>query len=288
MIKKRNGEIIVTNEKQNALLKKLYGSFGGRLILKFLTLPVISKAVGEFMDSPISKPLISGFVKKNNIDTSQYIMKGIRSYNDFFTRKIKDGMRPFDMEKGHLASPCDSKLTVYRICEKSIFRIKDSFYRIEDLVGDKTLAKKYRGGLCLIFRLEVDDYHRYSYFDSGKKSGNVFIPGVLHTVNPIALEHYNIYKRNSREYTVLHTDNFGDAVQVEVGAMMVGRISNHHEAHIFKRGEEKGMFLFGGSTIVLLLEKDRAVIDSDIMRNSAQGFETVVKCGERIGKAVNI
>ncbi len=284
MIKRRDGAVIVTNEKQNALLRRLYGSIAGRMLLKVLTLPVISKAAGAFMDSPLSKPLISGFVRKNNIDTSQYIMTGIRSYNDFFTRKIKEGMRPFDMEKSHLASPCDAKLTVYRICEKSLFRIKDSLYRVEDLVEDKILAEKYRGGLCLVFRLEVDDYHRYSYFDSGTKTGNTFIPGILHTVNPVALEHVNIYKRNSREYTILHTENFGEAVQIEVGAMLVGRIANHHEACSFTRGQEKGMFLFGGSTVVLLLERDRAVIDEDIMRNSAQGYETVVKCGEKIGR----
>lgn len=283
MIKKRSGEIIVTNEKQNALLKKLYGSFGGRILLKLLTAPAVSAAVGSFMDSKLSKPLIKRFIRTNNIDTSQYIMTGINSYNDFFTRKIKDGMRPFDMNSGSLVSPCDSKLSVYRICEKSVFRIKDSLYRVEDLLQNSSLAAKYSGGLCLIFRLEVDDYHRYCYIDNGTKSANVYIHGELHTVNPIALEHYNIYKRNCREYTVMHTENFGDAVQIEVGALLVGKIANHHEECSFKKGEEKGMFLFGGSTVVLLLQKGRVKIDPDILKNSAEGYETVVKCGEKIG-----
>lgn len=286
MIKTRDGKIIVTNEKQNVFLKRLYGSVGGRIALKALTAPAISKAVGAFMDSPLSKPLIKPFIKANSIDTSQYVMTGIRTYNQFFTRKIKAGMRHVDMNAAHLISPCDSKLTVYNICDRSVFRIKSSSYRIEDLLQNKALAQAFCGGYCLIFRLEVDDYHRYCYVDSGSKEKNIYIPGELHTVNPIALEHYNIYKRNCREYSVLHTQHFGDLVQIEVGAMMVGKIANHHEEHSFLKGEEKGMFLFGGSTIVLLIKKDRIRLDDDILRNSAQDAETVVKYGEKIGTAI--
>ena len=284
MIRKRNGEVIVTNETQNSLLKKLYGSVSGRVLLKLLTAPAVSAAAGKFMDSRLSKPLIPRFIRSSGIDTSQYIMWDFRSYNDFFTRAVKPEMRPVDFAPEHLISPCDSKLTAYKITKSSRFRIKDSWYSTADLLGGNDfLARRYDSGVCMIFRLEVDDYHRYCYIDSGRKTENTFVPGVLHTVNPIALEHYNIYKRNCREYTVLHTDNFGDVVQVEVGAMMVGRICNHHGEHSFVRGEEKGMFQFGGSTIVLLFEKDRILIDRDIARNSNEGTETVVKYGERIG-----
>ena len=287
MIKNRKGEIIVTNKKQNKLLKLLYGSVGGRIMLKLLTAPALSRAAGRFMDSRLSKPLIKRFIRSSGIDTSQYVMYNFPSYNAFFTRNVKPEMRPVDMTPQHLISPCDSKLSVYRIDRKSIFRIKGSRYRISDLIDHKFLADRFNGGLCLIFRLEVDDYHRYCYIDSGVKTGNTFIEGVLHTVNPIALEKYNIYKRNSREYTLIHTDNFGDVIQVEVGAMMVGRICNHDEAGPVKRGQEKGMFEFGGSTIVVLLEKGKASIDKDILKNSAEGYETIVKYGEKIGTSLN-
>ena len=286
MIKTRSGEIIVTNEKQNSLLKSLYGTFGGRCLLKLLTAPVVSEAAGAFMDSPLSKPLIRRFISTSGMDTSQYVMYDFRSYNDFFTRTVREGCRPVDTVSTHLISPCDSKLTAYKIDENSLFRIKNSYYSIADLLKNRRLADKYKDGFCLIFRLEVDDYHRYCYFDSGRKSRNVFINGELHTVNPIALEHFNIYKRNCREFTVMRTDNFGDVVQVEVGAMMVGRIRNHHGVHSFRRGDEKGMFEFGGSTIVMLFRKDSVRIDDDIWKNSLDGFETVVKYGEKIGNAV--
>lgn len=286
MIKDRNGEIVVTNEKQNILLKKLYGTVCGRVILKALTAQAVSKAAGVFMDSRLSVPLIKRFIKSSGIDTSQYVMKKFRSYNEFFTRRVKRGMRPIDRMPSHFISPCDSKLTVYKIGKSSVFRIKGSRYRVSDLIQNDFLAKRYEGGYCMIFRLEVDDYHRYCYIDSGTKTENTFINGELHTVNPIALEHYNIYKRNCREYTVLHTENFGDVVQVEVGAMMVGRIVNRHGAAEVVRGEEKGKFEFGGSTIVLLVQEDMIRIDDDILRNSAENIETVVKYGEKVAASV--
>ena len=285
MIKTRNGRIITSNEKQNKLLKKIYGTVIGRRFLKFLTKPTISHIVGRFMDSKMSKPLIKRFIKTSKIDLSQYIMYDFLSYNDFFTRKIKPEMRPVDHEPSHLISPCDSKLSIYKIDRNSIFRIKGTRYRISDLLHNKVLADHFCGGYCCIFRLEVDDYHRYCYIDNGTKTRNVFIEGELHTVNPIALEKYNIYKRNCREYTMMRTENFGNVVQVEVGAMMVGRIVNYDHSGTIHRGIEKGMFEFGGSTIVMLFEKDKVKFDDDILENSSDGIETVVKYGEKIGIA---
>ncbi|MDE7364919.1 MAG: phosphatidylserine decarboxylase [Ruminococcus sp.] len=284
MIKDRNGRIIESDRGQDKALDFLYHTLSGRLLLKILTASVISEIAGKFMDSPLSVPIIKPFIRKSGINLSEYHKKKYTSFNDFFTRKIRLELRPIDMNKESLISPCDSKLTVYKINDKSIFRIKNSYYRISDLLRNDFIARRYKGGYCMIFRLCVDDYHRYCYIDNGTKTENVHINGELHTVNPIALEKYNIYKRNSREYTILHTENFGDVVYIEVGAMLVGRIKNHHlYTHTVVKGAEKGMFEYGGSTIVLLFEKDTVSVDKDILANSAKGFETVVRYGEKIG-----
>ena len=265
--------------------KFLYRNFIGRLILKLLIRPWVSKLGGFYMNRKCSKGMIKKFVKKNNIDLSQYDMTNIKCYNDFFTRKIIDGARNINMESDKLISPCDSKLQAFKINEESIFNIKDSYYKVEDLIQNKELAKEYINGYCLIFRLTVDDYHRYCYVDNGTKTKNTPIKGVLHTVNPIALERYNFYKTNSREYCILETENFGKIIQVEVGALMVGKISNHHQEYAFSKGEEKGMFLFGGSTIVLLV-KENIKIDEDILFNTSNNDETVVRYGEAIGTKI--
>lgn len=264
-------------------LKFLYRNPLGRIILKLLVRPTVSKTAGYIMDSRISTIAIKRFVKKNNINLDEYENKKYKSYNDFFTRKIKEEHRKIDMNKNNLIAPCDSKLTAYKIDDDSVFKIKNSYYKVEDLLKNRCLAKKYKDGYCLIFRLCVDDYHRYCYIDNGKKDKNTFIKGVLYTVRPIALEKYNIYKQNSREYTILETENFGDVVQIEVGATMVGRIKNHHEEYEFTKGEEKGMFLFGGSTIVLLIEKNKVEIDQEIIDNTNNNYETIVKLGTKIG-----
>ena len=281
MINKR--EKIAIDDVGEGPIVFLYRNPCGRAILKVATLPTVSKVAGWFMDRKVSSFAINRFVKKNNIDVKEYEERKYKSYNDFFTRKIKEEVRKIDKNKKNLISPCDSKLTAYEINDKSIFKIKDSYYKIEDLLKNKKLAEKYKNGLCLIFRLCVDDYHRYCYIDDGKKTKNTFIKGVLYTVRPIALENYNIYKENSREYTILQTENFGDVVQIEVGATIVGRIKNHHQEYEFTKGEEKGMFEFGGSTIVLLIEKDKVNIDKEIIDNTKDGFETIVKIGEKIG-----
>lgn len=169
------------------------------------------------------------------------------------------------------------------ITEKCRLTLKHTDYTVASLLKNKQLAEQFAGGYALVFRLTVDDYHRYSYVADGTKGKNVFIPGVLHTVNPIANDYYPIYKENSREYTILHTKAFGDMIQMEVGALLVGKIVNHHGASEIFRGQEKGYFQFGGSTVVLLVKADAVEIDEDILENSAAGIETVVKLGEKIG-----
>ena len=88
-----------------------------------------------------------------------------------------------------------------------------------------SLQKKYEGGYIGIFRLCVDDYHRFHFIDDGIKSHERHINGVFHTVNPIANDVYPIYKENTREYCVHRTENFGDVIVMEVGALWLAELS---------------------------------------------------------------
>ncbi len=282
--KLRNGKLIEQKNGQDRLLEVLYGTCIGRMLLKPLTLPAISRAAGAFLSTSLSCVLIRPFVKKNNIDMTQYEPVKYKSYNDFFTRKIKAKLRPVDSNPRHFISPCDSKLTVLPITKDCRFTLKHTIYTVASLLKNDRLAKEYEGGYAMIFRLTVDDYHRYCYVCDGVKEDNVFIPGVLHTVNPLANDYFPIYKENSREYSILHTKEFGDVVMMEVGALLVGKIVNHHKKYHVFRGQEKGYFEFGGSTVVLLVKKDTVRMDADILENSATGIETVVKYGEKIGE----
>ena len=278
------------NSKENIItessktLNFLYGNFLGRCILKIATRKFVSNLIGAYMNSSLSKHRIEKFVDKNNINKFEYEMKKYKSYNDFFTRKVIETKRPINARSSILISPCDSKLTVYDINEDLTLKIKDAYYSIDSLV-EKRILEDYVGGYALVFRLTTDNYHRYCYVDSGSKGINYHIDGIFHTVQPISLKKYNFYKTNTREYTILNTNNFGKVIQVEVGALGVGRIVNNHEVHTYKKGEEKGYFEFGGSTIVLLIKKNTIIVDEDILENSKEGVETIVKYGEGIAKA---
>lgn len=285
MMKRRNGEVIDKMDGQDRVLKVLYGSTLGRMLLRPLVSPCVSKAVGRFLSSRLSKGLIVSFIRKNGIDMTQFEPVEYESYNAFFSRQIRAELRPIDRMPAHLIAPCDSKLTALEISKDSVLTLKHTPYTVESLLRDKELAAKYTGGYALVFRLTVDDYHRYCYIADGEKSENVHIPGVLHTVNPIANDYYPIYKENTREYSVLHSAEFGNVVMMEVGALLVGRIVNHHGKARVCRGQEKGYFQFGGSTVVLLLTPDAAHIDADILENSRQNIETIVRMGEKIGIA---
>ena len=235
------------------------------------------------MNSRFSKIKINRFIDKNNINTFEYDDKKYKSYNDFFTRKVISCKRPIMSNKNALISPCDGKVLAYTINDDLTLKIKDSYYSIDTLVNE-SIMDEYRGGTALVFRLSTDNYHRYCYIDSGTKGKNYHIKGVFHTVQPISLKNYNFFKTNSREYTILNTNNFDKVIQVEVGALMVGRIKNNHEEYEYKKGEEKGYFEFGGSTIVLLFKKGIITLDKDIIENSKENIETIVKYGEKIGK----
>lgn len=268
--------------KESNVVRFFYGTIVGRFFVKVFSLPVFSKIMGLFLSSRLSKFKIKSFIKKNNIDMSLYKNKDYKSFNDFFTREIK--FINYSKDKDDFISPCSSKLSVFSIKKNGIYKIKNSYYSIEDLINKNPIYKDFINGYILIFRLEATDYHRYIYIDNGTKEKNIFIKGILNTVRPIVLDHFNIYKQNSREYTIMHTDNFDDIIEIEVGAIMVGKINNKHEEYTFKKGEEKGMFEFGGSTIVLLVKDNIVDIDEDIIKNSKKGYETKVDIGEKIGK----
>lgn len=276
---------------QDKLLQLIYNHAPGRALILPFTHPAISKIGGYILDSPVSRILIPFFVRSAHIDLSQCERPAggrYRSFNDLFTRRLLPEARPFDPDPLALVSPCDARLTAYPISARRVFHIKQTGYRLEDLLRDPNLARRFAGGTALVFRLCVDDYHRYAWPDGGLRAHYRKISGRLHTVNPVANDHFPIYKENCREYTVVRSHHFGTYLMMEVGALMVGKIVNHHTGYTRTdviRGQEKGYFAFGGSTIVLLFMPGVMRLDEEILEASARNEETRVRMGQRIGCA---
>lgn len=254
----------------------------GRFLYNLTLFLQVPRIMGAFLRSPLSKFFIKGFVKKNNIDMSAFAGVKFKSFNDFFTRK--DNSRKPELSPETLISPCDSALSVFNIEENSTFKIKGFDYTLKDFFETDEFDKTFSGGNALIFRLAATDYHRYCYIDSGSLEKNHFLKGKLYSVQPVCCRTFKVYTKNRRSWTILHTQNFGDVAQIEVGAFSVGGIKNHHENYSFSKGEEKGYFDLHGSTIVMLFRKNTIKLDEEILAQTANGKETTVKYGQPIGK----
>ena len=283
----RKGNITEVNDSSQGLLEKMYSSTAARICMKAATCTPVSKIGGALLESRLSAAFIDRFADKNGIDLFDYETKEYTSFNDFFTRRIKKGRRVIDRGENTIVCPSDGKVSAYEIARSDMFVIKNSVYTVGSLLRDKKLAERFAGGTAVIIRLTPDDYHRYIYPCDGVKSHDRVIKGALNTVRPIMNEFAPVFKENTRHYCMIRTKRFGDIIQMEVGAMMVGRITNRETGvAAVKKGEEKGMFEFGGSTIVLLIEPGKAAVCRDIFEATKQGYELRLRQGDVIAEAL--
>lgn len=266
----------------------LYRTLTGKLLTNLLLKRrFISRSYGRVMDGKRSLKQIPKFIEHYKLDVTEIKrpLNSFKSFNDFFIRELKPEARPIDMDPDHLISPADSRLMVWDLAKAEQLPVKGYWYKLNDLVKDAQLEQEYADGWCYMYRLAPQDYHRYGYIDNGRQDPVRKIRGILHSVNRIALaETSSVMAKNYRELTVLHTENFGKVIHIEVGALFVGKVvQRHYGAYNFKRGEEKGWFEFGGSTVIQLFKKDAVTPDSDIIEQSVKSIETLVKIGERVG-----
>ncbi len=269
-------------EYKTAQVEFLYNSFLGKIILNAVVIRKwFSKLGGMYKRSRYSAKAILPFIKEHNIDMTKYEDVKYNSFNDFFTRK-KITVDP-TCEAYDFIAVADSKLSVYNITNSLTVKIKNRDYSINSLFNKD--MQEYNNGKLLVFRLSVDDYHRYCYFDSGEVIKTNKIKGVLHTVRDEAFVKGNPFVENMREYSELKTKHFGNALYMEVGAIMVGKITNHNLKE-FKKQEERGYFELGGSTIVIALRNNVLKFDDDIIEYIEKGIEVKVEYGEKIGTAI--
>ena len=266
------------------LLNFLYHTFWGRILLKLITNRSFSKLNAIYNNSKASISKIKPFIEKYKIEMNDFESKKYQSFNDFFTRSLITGKRDISSDPELVIAPADSKLTVYHITKNLQISVKNSTYSMNEILRDRDLSREYENGLCLVYRLTVDDYHRYCYIDDGEIVGQKRIKGRLHTVSSISKD-YKVYIENQREYQVINTRNLGRIIQMEVGALLVGRIVNT-QSKLAMRGEEKGYFSYGGSTIIVFIKANQVIIDGDIIKHSRENIETKVKYGEAVGRII--
>ncbi|MBQ7650785.1 MAG: phosphatidylserine decarboxylase [Victivallales bacterium] len=271
---------------------------------KFLSWPlfgtaICSRLLGWYANRSFSKGRIDSTIRELKIDMADFEVPdgGFKCFNDFFARRLKPGARPFATDG--LCSPADCRLTVYpELHEDSCIPVKGAEFSVTELLfglnpPPKTgtseddrwdLAKEFKGGSLCVFRLCPSDYHRFHFPDDGKVIDSWRIPGRYDSVHPIALEQrIKVFTSNVRQVSMLELAKFGLAAYVEVGAFGVASIHSTFDGKEFSRGDEKGYFDFGGSTVIMVFGKGAVKYDKDLLEQSANGVECLIRAGEHIG-----
>jgi len=284
-IERASGETKTENVPSEGMLKWLYSSASGKATLHLLFKRKIVSALGGcYMNTGWSAKRIPDFIQEHNIDLTEYEISNIEEYktfNEFFYRKLKSGARSIGED---IVSPADGKILVFpTLNDVSSFFVKGSEFNLESFLRDTVLAKKYANGSMAIVRLAPPDYHRYHFPASGIASESVKIKGHYFSVSPLALlGSLKIFCENKREYCTLQTNDSGDILIMDVGATMVGSIIQTYQSGKVEKGDEKGYFAFGGSTLVLLFEEGKIRFTSDLIENTNKKLETTIQMGETI------
>lgn len=264
---------------------------GMNLLEAVIKKKMCSSLYGWYLDRRISKNKINPFIEKFNIDMSiaEKNSQDYLSFNDFFYRKLKPTARVVDSDRNSLVSFGDGKLFAYENIDlERLVQVKGLTYSLKELIKNTQVAEKYQKGTCLILRLCPTDYHRYHFIDSGTCENTEKIKGAYYSVNPVALRKVKkLFCENKREWSTFHSDHFGDVLYVEVGATCVGSIiQTYTPQKPLKRGDEKGYFKFGGSTVILFFQFNKVKIDEDIVEQTKLGYESYVLLGERVGTKI--
>ena len=252
---------------------------------------------------PLTKYLIELYISMFKINLKECERETVDEYKtfcDFFTRKLKDGIHKIDEDKKSVVSSCDGKILEYgKIKNNSILQVKGKYILIEDLLGNNNDSiDHYKNGSFVTIYLSPKDYHRVHMPMTGKLSMTTYVPGrlysvALHAVNTIK----NLYSRNERLVCSFKNNNiyftvvFIAAINVSsIETVWSGEVSPPAPKKIIKsnfekrkinldKGRELGMFK-SGSTVVLLFN-DKVKLSASLKKGKS------VRVGNKIGEIIS-
>ncbi len=285
-IDRETGKLCTETVMGDKALRFAYDTLAGRVLwpgLFYTGFP--SWLMGKFYDSSLSHQSISKLVQLPGLraDEAEKNWHEYTSFNDFFTRRLKSGLRTASPDANELCSPADGRLFIYPdVDSKKEIPVKGAVHSLEHLCTRQLDGKRFH---VAVVRLAPVDYHRFHYpCDCYQNENPIKISGKYHSVNPIAFKRApDVFVENARCVTDLDSPVFGKIIYIEVGAFGVGSIIQTASGGEHKKMDEKGFFKFGGSTVILLMDAEKIKIDDDLLQNSGNGMETLIRCGSRIG-----
>lgn len=286
--------------------EKVYGAafinilYGDSLISRFIgaplahslaRLPWISAFYGYLQNRPASAKKIAPFIKTFLVDASEFTKdpSEYSSFNDFFTRKLKEGIRPIAPGQKTAVIPADGRYLFYQNIKKADgFVVKGKKFSLASLLQDAKLALEYEEGAMAIARLCPTDYHRYHFPCDCQAGPTVSINGNLYSVNPLAVKkNIEIFAENKRTLCVLDSEQFGKVLFLEIGAIFVGAIHETYMPNTFcAKGSEKGYFSFGGSSLILIFPPKSIQFDQDLLVATSEQIEVKCLMGQSMGQSV--
>lgn len=273
-------------------LRLVYETLPGRaLAWMFVAHPAFSRLYGRAMRRPRSAARIRPFVKQYGINTDEMAepLEAYPSFNAFFKRLLKEEARPVDADPATVVFPADGRHMGWpRIGQEAGIFVKGQRWDLAALLGDPALAQRFAGGTLVLSRLCPVDYHHFHYPVGGIVGEPRWLGRRLYSVSPVALRRRVAYLwENKRSLTLIRTERLGLVLFMEIGATNVGTIRHRPlpESRRVAKGDRKGWFEFGGSSVLTLFEAGRVQLATDLLEQSARGIELYAQVGDRMGKA---
>lgn len=285
-IDRRTGRTETETVMGDGALRFAYETLLGRTLWPVLFgSGLVSAILGRRYDSPCSRKDVRALaaIPGCRADEAEKPLEEYSCFNEFFTRRLKPGARPIG---DGVTSPADGRLMLYLDADAdSPFPLKGATRSLREVFGVGCATADVPAGRfdVAVFRLAPVDYHRFHFPCDCRIEEDVrVVPGKYHSVNPIAIMRCpDVYAGNERQIAQCEAE-FGRFWLVDVGAFGVGTIVQTFSGREHAKGDEKGYFKFGGSTVVMVTRAGALEYDRDLVDNSARGIETRVLCRERI------
>ncbi|MDB4941385.1 MAG: Phosphatidylserine decarboxylase [Labilithrix sp.] len=247
-------------------------------ILRMLPRTRITRAMGRLADyawpAPVGRAVVNAYCKAYDVELDECLKReGFSSFDEFFTRALRDDARAMPPDPNVLVSPADGRIDSIGPVDGRKFRVKGRPYEVAELVGDEADAERYAGGQGCVVYLSPRDYHRVHSPVAGQITMVRSMPGDYYPVNAIGVKHVErLFTRNRRVAITIDTpeeSGWGRVTIVMVAAMVVGRITvsgldqrdveigNHpyRPALDVARGDEIGIFRLGSTAVVFFEPK---------------------------------